>query len=114
NSYGASANSAEVNATPVAPPPPSAPTGLVATAGNAQVMLTWTASTGASSYNVKRSTTNGGPYSTVNSPTVTNYTDSGLTNGTTYYYVVTAVNSSGESGPSSQASATPAAPTQAP
>jgi len=108
NSYGQSANSTEVSATPVAPPPPGAPTGLVATAGNAQVMLTWTEIAGASSYNVKRSTTNGGPYSTTGSPTVTSYTDPGLTNGTTYYYVVTAVNSSGESGPSSQASATPA------
>jgi fibronectin type 3 domain-containing protein len=114
NSYGTSANSAEVNATPVAPPPPSAPTGLVATAGNAQVMLTWTASTGATSYNLKRSTTNGGPYATVSSPTVTNYTDNGLANGTTYYYVVTAVDSSGESVPSSQASATPVAPAQPP
>jgi fibronectin type 3 domain-containing protein len=114
NSYGSSANSAEVNATPVAPPPPSAPAGLVATAGNAQVMLTWTASTGATSYNVKRSTTNGSGYQTVGSPTTTSFTNTGLTNGTTYYYVVTAVDSAGESGPSSQARATPAAPTQPP
>ena len=114
NSYGPSANSAEVNATPVAPLPPSAPTGLVATAGNAQVMLAWNASTGAGSYNVKRSTTSGTGYQTVGSPTTTNFTDPGLTNGTTYYYVVTAVNSAGESGPSSQASATPAAPVQPP
>ena len=87
--------------------PPSAPTGLSATAGNAQVSLSWTASTGATSYNVKRSTTNGGPYSTVASPTGTSYTNTGLTNGTTYYYVVTAVNANGESGNSNQASATP-------
>jgi fibronectin type 3 domain-containing protein len=114
NSYGPSANSVEVNATPVAPPPPGAPTGLVATAGNAQVMLTWNMSTGATTYNVKRSTTNGSGYQTVGSPTTTSFTNTGLTNGTTYYYVVTAVDSAGESGPSSQASATPVAPAQPP
>jgi fibronectin type 3 domain-containing protein len=114
NSYGSSANSAEVSATPVAPPPPSAPTNLAATAGDAMVMLAWNASTGATSYNVKRSTTSGSGYQTVGSPTTTSFTDPGLTNGTTYYYVVTAENSAGESGPSSQASAKPAAPAQPP
>lgn len=113
NTYGVSGNSSEVSATP-ALPVPAAPTGLTATAGNAQVMLAWTASAGATSYNVKRSTTNGSGYQTVGSPTTTNFTNSGLTNGTTYYYVVTAVNSSGESSASSQASATPAAAPQPP
>jgi fibronectin type 3 domain-containing protein len=114
NSYGQSANSTEVSATPVAPPPPGAPTGLVATAGNLQVMLTWNASTSATSYNVKRSTTSGSGYQTVGSATTTSFTNTGLTNGTTYYYVVTAVDSAGESGPSSQASATPTVPAQPP
>lgn len=86
---------------------PAAPTGLTATAGNAQVALSWTASTGATSYNVKRSTVNGSGYATINSPTGTSYTNTGLTNGTTYYYVVSAVNSVGESANSSQVSATP-------
>jgi hypothetical protein len=95
-------------------PAPSAPTGLTAAAGNAQVMLSWTASAGATSYNVKRSTTNGSGYQTVNSPTTNSYTNTGLTNGTTYYYVVTAVNTAGESGNSNQASATPAAAPQPP
>ena len=113
NSYGASGNSAEVSTTP-AVPAPSAPTGLTATAGNAQVMLSWTASAGAASYNVKRSTTNGSGYQTVGSPTTTSYTNTSLANSTTYYYVVTAVNSSGESGNSNQASATPAAAPQPP
>ena len=107
NSYGPSANSAEVNATPVASPPPSAPTGLMATSGNAQVNLSWSASTGATSYHVKRSTTNGSGYAQVGTSTTTSFSDSGLTNGTTYYYVVTALNTAGESGNSNQASATP-------
>jgi fibronectin type 3 domain-containing protein len=113
NSYGASGNSSEVSATP-APPVPAAPSGLTATAGNAQVMLSWTASNGATSYNVKRSTTNGSGYQTISSPTTSSFIDKPLTNGTTYYYVVTAVNSSGESGNSAQASATPAAAPQPP
>jgi len=112
NSAGESANSSQVSATPVAPAaPPAAPTGLQATAGNAQVNLTWTASTGATSYHVKRSTTSGGPYTQVAAPTATSDTDTGLTNGTTYYYVVSALNSAGESANSSQASATPAGAT---
>jgi hypothetical protein len=94
--------------------PPAAPAGLQATAGNAQISLTWNASTGATSYNVKRSTTNGGPYTTIASPTTASYTNTGLTNGTPYYYVVTAVNSAGESNPSSQATATPTAPVTIP
>ena len=103
------ANNAQINGVEIlaASSPPSAPTGLSATAGNAQVSLSWTASTGATSYNVKRSTTNGGPYTTVSSPAGTSYTNTGLTNGTTYYYIVTAVNANGESGNSNQASATP-------
>jgi fibronectin type 3 domain-containing protein len=114
NSYGQSANSAEVNATPTAPPPPGAPAGLQATPGNTQVSLSWTASTGATSYHVKRSTTSGGPYTQVSAPTVANFTDTGLTNGTTYYYVVSALNATGESANSSEASATPIAPVTPP
>jgi subtilase family serine protease len=86
---------------------PPAPTGLAATAGNAQVGLTWVASSGATSYNVKRATVSGGPYTTVGTSTTTGFTNTGLTNGTTYFFVVTAVNSAGESGNSNQASATP-------
>jgi len=93
------------------PTVPAAPSGLQATAGSAQVSLTWSASSGATSYNVKRATTTGGPYTTIASPATTNYTDTGLTNGTAYYYVVSAVNSAGESANSAQVSATPAAGT---
>jgi hypothetical protein len=109
NSYGQSANSAEVSATPTAPPtPPPAPTGLQGMAGNAQVSLTWSASVGATSYNVKRSTTNGTGYTLIASPTAAAFIDTGLTNGTAYYYVVTAANANGESTNSNQATATPA------
>lgn len=90
--------------------PPSAPTGLAAAAGNLQVTLTWSASSGSASYNVKRATTSGGPYTQVANTAVTSDTDPGLTNGTTYYYVVSAVNSAGESANSSQVSATPSGP----
>lgn len=107
NSYGQSANSAEVSAVPGLSAP-LAPTSLTATPGNAQVALIWSASAGATSYNVKRSNTSGGPYSTaVASPTMTAYTDMTVSNGTPYYYVVTALNGDGESGNSDQASATP-------
>ncbi len=108
---GESANSAEVSATPTAPQSaPSTPTNVRATGGNAQVALTWSASAGATSYNVKRSTVSGGPYTKVASPTSTSYTDTGLANGTKYFYVVSAVNSAGESPNSAEVSATPSAP----
>jgi hypothetical protein len=106
NSAGESGNSAQVSGTPNVSIP-SIPTGLIATAGNAQVSLSWNASSGATSYNVKRATTSGGPYTTVGSPTTTSFVNTGLTNGTTYYYVVSAVNSAGQSGNSAQVSATP-------
>ncbi len=109
NSAGESANSAQAAATPLATiSVPAAPAGLTATAGNAKVELSWTASSGATSYNVKRATTSGGPYTIVAAGvTATSYTNTGLANGTTYYYVVSAVNSAGESANSAQVAATP-------
>jgi hypothetical protein len=92
----------------VAPPPPSAPTNLSATASDTQVALSWNSVAGATSYTVKRSTVSGGPYSTiVSGHTTTSYTNTGLTNGTTYYYVVSATNAQGESPNSVQVSAVP-------
>jgi hypothetical protein len=89
------------------PPPPSAPTDVTAVAGSTQVSLTWSAANGATSYNVKRSTTSGGPYTTVASGvTGTAYTNTGLINGTTYYYVISSVGAS-EGQNSAQVSAMP-------
>jgi rhamnogalacturonan endolyase len=88
-------------------PTAGAPFNLTATAGDAQVTLVWTASPGATGYNVQRSTTDGGPYSLMASPTATNYVDTTAGNGTNYYYVVSAINASGESADSAQVSARP-------
>ncbi|HEY5233239.1 MAG TPA: hypothetical protein VIK35_06890 [Verrucomicrobiae bacterium] len=97
-----------VNAPGFTPSSASMPTGLVATGGIEQVALNWKASSNANSYNVYRSTTNGGTYTLVANVTTANYNDLQLIgNGTTYYYVVTGVNSlAGESGNSAQARAT--------
>ena len=92
--------------------PPPAPTGLAATPGDNRVDLSWNASSGATSYNVKRATVSGGPYTPIATDVATtSFADTTAVNGTTYYYVVGAVNAAGESPNSNQASATPAAPT---
>ncbi len=95
--------------------PPAAPTDLAAGAGDAQVQLTWSANSepDLDGYNVSRATASGGPYTQLNGPLVSapSYNDAGLTNGTTYFYVVTAVDTSAnESADSTEASATPTAP----
>lgn len=91
------------------PTVPSAPQNLAATAGNAQVSLTWNppVSDGGSTitgYNVYRNDT----MIATNIPS-TSYTDTGLTNGDTDTYQVTAVNAVGQSQPSNSVSATPTA-----
>jgi len=89
---------------------PSAPTGVTATPGNGQVTIAWTAVSGAITYNIYWSTTAGTGQNGTQILAATNpYTQTGLTNGTPYYYVVTAVNLNGESTPSAQVSATPSA-----
>lgn len=94
NASGSSVSSAEVSAITV----PGAPTGLASTSpSTSEIDLTWTPTTGATGYTVQRSTTPGGPYSTVGSPAVASLADTGLSAGTTYYYVVQAANSSGVS-----------------
>jgi fibronectin type 3 domain-containing protein len=113
NSTNESANSNEVSATPTAPAQaPPTPTNLAATAGNVQVALTWSASSGATSYHVKRSTTSGAE-TQIAAPTATSYTDTSVTNGTKYFYIVSAANSTGESTNSTEVNATPSAPLQA-
>jgi beta-lactamase superfamily II metal-dependent hydrolase/fibronectin type 3 domain-containing protein/DNA/RNA endonuclease YhcR with UshA esterase domain len=93
------------------PNAPPTPTGLTATPGNQQVALSWGTSVGSTGYNVKRATVSGGPYTTIASNIApTNYTDTGLANGTTYYYVVSALSGANESGNSSEVSAKPTAP----
>src|SRR5579862_5893482 len=92
------------------PSVPAAPTGLTTTAGNSQIRLSWTASTGATSYNIYRGTSSGGeggaPWQT-GLPS-TSYTDTSAANGTTYYYEATAVDANGESAKSNESHTTPA------
>jgi len=119
NSPGEGAKSNEASATPSAPPPPptppSAPMNLVATAGNAQVGLTWQApgSNGGSAitnYKIYRGTTSGGETLKTTIGNVLTYSDTTVTNGLTYYYQVSAVNAAGEGPRSNEASAVPSAP----
>ena len=107
NGLGESANSAEASATPYLSPP-SSPTQLKAKPGDARVSLTWLAPAGAASYRVKRSLIKAGPYSQVGTTSATSFVDTTVTNGTTYFYVVSAVNAAGESKNSSKVSAFPA------
>ena len=104
----------EASATPVPTPRPGAPTGLTAIAGDSQVTLSWSPPPGGppvSGYDIYRGTSPGGETGTpINTSRVqaTTYTVTGLTNGTTYYFVVKAVNHAGQQGPpSSEVSATP-------
>jgi fibronectin type 3 domain-containing protein len=88
--------------------PPFTPANLTATFSNAAVALAWSPAIGADSYIIRRSTTSGGSYATVASEvTATNYLDTGLVNGTTYFYVVAATNANGVSSNSVEVSATP-------
>lgn len=88
---------------------PRAPVNLAATAGNGLVTLSWVPSAGAAYYNIYRGTSPGGEDNTpiATGVTATAFTDTGLPNGTTFYYVVTAANAAGESGPSNETAATP-------
>ena len=85
----------------------TAPTGLTVTPGPGQNGLTWTAVAGASGYHVKRAAVSGGPYTTVASPASASYTDPGLTDGTPYFYTVSATGPAPESADSFQQSGTP-------
>jgi glucuronoarabinoxylan endo-1,4-beta-xylanase len=101
-------------ATPSGPGPvmgtvPVAPAGASATAGDAQVVLTWNAVAGATGYYANRSTSAGGPYTRLAATNTASFTDTSLANGVTYYYVITAFNAAGTGAQSSEVSATPVA-----
>jgi len=90
--------------------PPPAPTGLTAAGVDGQVQLTWNAVSGAAGYRVYRSPVTGGGYTALfDAPLAgTNYTDTDVVNGRTYYYVVTALDALGnESGWSNEAEGLP-------
>ena len=120
NAVGEGTASGEASATPQVPSPPGAPQHLVATGAPASVALSWSApsSTGGApvSYSVYRGTTPGGEsaVAVASGLTGTNYTDPGLTNGTTYYYTVVATNTAGPGVASNESFATPAAVPGAP
>ena len=109
NSIGESENSEEVSAAATAVAAPSAPTGLTCESGDAQVLLHWNATENADSYSVKFRVQGDSTYQIAGSPTATNITHSGLSNGTNYYYVVSAVSAGGESENSEEVHAIPSA-----
>ena len=96
NLYGASDDSNEAAATPEGlPPVPS--DNLSVAAADGHVVVSWTPTAKTDTYTLKRATTAGGPYTTIEADlTATVYADVGLINGTTYYYVVSGVNVDGE------------------
>ncbi|MCE5185117.1 MAG: discoidin domain-containing protein [Planctomycetaceae bacterium] len=108
NDMGQSDNSTEISAvTKIGPPP--VPTGLSATPDNVKVWLSWSPSLGAVSYNVKRSVAVSGPYVTIATPAGTTFTDANVSNGTSYYYRVSAVKDSLESADCRPVAAIPSA-----
>ncbi len=84
---------------------------LSAISGDAKITLNWDAVEGASNYIIKRSTVTGGPYETVGTSTTNLFTDTSLTNGIKYFYIVVPVVSGVERTSSNKASATPTADT---
>ena len=114
NSAGESVASAQTTATTNPPPVviPATPTGVTATGGTQQVTLSWFATSGAISYNIYYSIASG--VTIANGTKITGATSPyaliGLLDGTAYYYIITAVNSTGESVASAQASATTVTP----
>jgi hypothetical protein len=94
--------------------PPAAPTNLVAAIGDASVALSWSAESDAASYIVKRSTSGGSGYANIATNSSLTFTNTGLVNGTLYYFVVSSVNAAGEGTNSTEVSARPTSflPTQ--
>jgi fibronectin type 3 domain-containing protein len=114
NNSGMSARSLEVSGTPGGNgggggTPPPAPAGLTGTGGDKQVTLTWSPSTGATSYALFLGTAANGesPTPVRTGITGTTFTDTGLTNGTKYFFKLAAMNGGSMSPMSNEASATP-------
>lgn len=93
---------------PLVSPVAAVPPALAATPGDGQVVLSWSTAANATGYNIKTASAAAGPY-TIIAPNIASlgFTNTGLTDGTIYYYVVSAVNQAGESVNSSPVSAQP-------
>jgi alpha-galactosidase len=87
------------------PQVPESPTGVIASSGNL-IVLNWNTTLAGITYDVKRATTSGGPYTTIANLLITTFADSNVVTGTPYYYVVSAVSSIGEGSNSAEVSAT--------
>ena len=109
STLGLAACSGGSSSSPSAPLTPSAPSGVTATPGNNQVALIWSASTGATGYSIGRASNSAGPYASIGESSSTSFTDTSATNGTAYYYVVSASNAMGSSVNSAAVAATPVA-----
>ena len=102
------------------PPPlstvtvPPVPSSVVAQAASTRVVLSWSPTASAASYEVRRSTASGGPYALVGSPNTSSFTDTGLVNGLGYFYVVAAVNAGGVGANSAEMAVQPQAPQSSP
>jgi len=116
NAIGESPVSNEAAATPTAPPLPPAPSGLAVTVGDRLLTLNWTANpflpwpAGTEYYVLKRSTVSGGPYTQIGAFSDSEAFVTGLTNGQTYYFVVTAHSPAGGSSSSNEVGAAPTGP----
>jgi len=92
---------------------PSAPSNLTAISSDSQVSLSWATTATANTYTLERSTQSGGPYTPITTLAANTYVDTGVSNGSTYYYVVRARNSVGTGAISPQTSVFPS-PSTAP
>lgn len=108
NASGESPPSPRASATATAPPP--APTHVAAVPGDGEVALSWSAPEGARQYRIKRSIDRRGPYKQIGSSTESRFVDRNVTNGSVYFYIVSALNDGGTGAYSSRAHATPVAP----
>jgi pectate lyase/fibronectin type 3 domain-containing protein len=110
NEHGESIPSQEKSASPQVVLPADVPKSLIARAASGKVQLSWAAVSGATGYNVKRSTTDGSEYQTIATVAANSYTDTDAADQTTYYYVVSSLKEELESANSAQVTATPMAP----